>query len=132
MASKRKGKPAPKREPTREELAHDKERAKQGWKREKRPDIEKWEAGVEVSGSFMELRDGQFGKLLDLRDEEGVVRTYGAPTMLAGLLKNVESGTDIMIECVGKMRTSKGQDAWDFRLYTRDGEGSASDEDTPF
>lgn len=133
MASKKAKPKAAKREATPEEKAHDKQRQKEGWKRQQRADIEKWEPGMEVSGVFLELRPGSMGQLVDLRDEEGKLRTYGAPTILASLLKPFDKGTEVLIECVGKIRNAKNQETWDFRIYTREGaDTGTSDDDTGF
>ena len=135
MAGKKKTEKVTKPERSPEEIRHDKERQKEGWARRERPGISKWDAGVEVMGTLVEVRPSQFegNVLIDLKDPDGKIVTYGGPAILKDLLKGIDIGAEILIECLGKIKTRKGQEAWDFRVYEREGsKGPVSDDDVPF
>jgi hypothetical protein len=91
-----------------------------GWKRIQRSgEIEKWLEGRTVVGVFRELRDGQFGPLLDLTDRDGRRVTFGVPTILKSFLDEVPPGTEIRITCKGKVPLKNGKEAWDFDVEQR-------------
>jgi hypothetical protein len=47
--------------------------------------------------------------------------TWGCPTILHGKLKDIPKGVVVRIECLGKVRTKSGFDAWNFAVYEDDG-----------
>lgn len=82
-------------------------------------EIHKWEIGMVVQGALVGMRPGNLGTLVDIKDEEGEIITYGCPTILRNLLEPINKGDDILIYCSGKKASTKGQDTWVFRLYSK-------------
>lgn len=92
------------------------------WKEEdevQQAEIEGWDEGKEIEGTFLELRDGSVGKLFDVQDWQGKLHTVGAPTILARLLKPVQAGDFIRVLCTGQVQNAKGQDTWTFRFWRK-------------
>lgn len=96
---------------------------KRGFKsRGDRLPIQKWEVGKVVEGVFLKMK-----KLPDRGDKKGghifyleiggVRECYGAPAILTGMLEEIGAGESVVIACVGKVPSSRGQDAWDFRVF---------------
>src|SRR5262245_9386474 len=73
----------------------------------------KWsdlKAGAVVTGKFTGVRDGKFGKLVDLqRPDDGTLVTYPAPTVLERQLAEVRVGGLVRIEYQGKVNGKAGQ-----------------------
>jgi hypothetical protein len=100
--------------------------------------IQKWEPNLVVTGVFHQLRDGQFGPLVDMTNGNGKSFTYGVPAVLASFLKEVAPGTELRITCKGKISLKSGNEAWDFSVEESAGDEADSspttgpDSDIPF
>jgi hypothetical protein len=94
----------------------------QGRREVKGAGILKWEEGMEVNGAFLGLRsiNTKFGpsELVEIGFADGTRATFGAPTILANLLRGVVYGAGITIRCLGKVATkTAGQEAWSFNVW---------------
>lgn len=95
--------------------------------------VEKWEAGLQVSGLLIETKTitTQFGegRLVTLQFKSGKRVTFGCPAVLATLLDPVGMGVPVTIRCVGKKKLENGFEAWQFKVWA---EGVDVDADIPF
>jgi|SRR6185436_2356061 len=81
--------------------------------------IEPWETGTVFVGTLTRMRKGDYGFLMDVRDESGKLRTFGVPTILSSRLEGVPTGAFVRIECTGSVDTGKGNPAKTFRVHVR-------------
>lgn len=98
---------------------------RRGWEKVERGAIEKWEKGMEVEGTFIEVRAGSVGFLVDV-EVEGEHATYGCPTILRSKLQGFDEGDGVLIICTGKIKVAgskKGNDAWNFEVFRKGGNG---------
>jgi hypothetical protein len=85
--------------------------------------VNAWEAGEVVEGFFLGLtaaRNEDSSPVIRIQTVEGLVR-YWTPTILESKLADVEPGTAVIIECLGKTAPIKSRKtiAWDFKVYTK-------------
>src|SRR5207249_474450 len=90
-----------------------------GWEPVTTGGIEKWEEGKVVVGVLVKIKEGQFGDLVQLRTEEGAIRTFGCPAILADRLGAALPGEQLYVACRGKITLKSGQEAWDFAVMRR-------------
>lgn len=103
--------------------------AEHGWEDVDAGDVEKWESGVTVLGTFLRLKEGSLerqdggkAKLLMVRDQvSGKARVFGCPAILEGMLEDFQPGDGIYIACLGKTRDTAGtrkygNKAWAFQV----------------
>lgn len=78
--------------------------------------IERWEewTGRTVEGVITAYRDNANGRLFDVEDAEGNVRTFGVKTALEEPLKQAPVGTPCRITCKGTVRGKSGREYLDF------------------
>jgi hypothetical protein len=87
-------------------------------------DVNQMEEGETVEGIYLGLtppRNEESSPVLRIQTVDGVVR-YWAPTILESKLADVEGGSAVIIECLGKTRaikSRKGSMAWDFKVYVK-------------
>lgn len=106
---------------------------REGWgaNRSQRLEILKWEVGKVVSGKVTTLKklpdsnEKKGGFIFYIETEEGRV-CYGAPAILHGAMDEIiteHGGFDGLfwrIECIGKVPSRRGQEAWNFDVRTRE------------
>jgi len=82
-------------------------------------EIEGWETGTLFMGTLIRMRKGDYGFLLDARDDAGVMHTFGCPSMLASHLEGVAGGSYVRIECTGEKDTGKKSPMKTFKVTVR-------------
>ena len=81
--------------------------------------------GETVEGIYLGLtpaRNEDSSPVIRIETAEGTKR-YWAPTILESKLADIEGGTAVIIECLGKTRpvkSRKGSLAWDFRVFVKE------------
>ena len=92
-----------------------------GWVPVQTSSVVAWQAGQREVGAFVELRDSSFigddgvpAKQLVLLQDDGIELVLRCPAVLQRKLIGVEPGTELLVECLGKVRTRAGRQAWDF------------------
>lgn len=88
--------------------------------------IQKWGAGVVIMGTFENMKklpdnkDKKGGHIFYFTDEDGQRQCYGAPAILAEALEGFEQGDFFRVECIGKVPSNKGNDAWNFDVRVKE------------
>jgi hypothetical protein len=99
-------------------------KAPKGYRHVERPGISKWEDGLEVQGTLMGVREVRPNNFLVDFKIEGSRQTFGCPTILRDILRDVEEEAALIVRCKGKITTGTGQEAWDFDVFA-EGESEA-------
>lgn len=84
-----------------------------------------WEKGTVVVGTFeglnetsFENEDGSKAMTATFENADGTF-VYWTPAILKNRLSSVPVGTEVRVECMGKIRTRSGRQAWDFTVHRR-------------
>lgn len=88
-------------------------------------DAQSWDRGVTVTGDYLgmnessfENEDGTKAIITTFETEEGEV-SFWTPAILRRRLEAVTVGTTVRVECLGKVRTRSGRNAWDFKVMRK-------------
>lgn len=88
-------------------------------------DAQSWDRGVTVQGEFVgmaessfENEDGTKATIASFLTTTGEV-SYWTPAILKRRLSEIEPGDEVRVECLGKVRTRNGRNAWDFKVHVR-------------
>lgn len=85
-------------------------------------EVEKWEAGKEVEGRFVQIIPKQkedSSPVLVIDTEDGV-RQFWCPTILHSRFVGIQADKDVLILCTGqnvKTKRKGGSLAWGFRVW---------------
>ena len=97
-----------------------KKSAHSGYEKHERPGLSKWAKGKVVEGVFKGWGRGQYKSPIVRFEVEGKTVAYGCPTYLESHLTDLAVGTQVRIECMGKLIGKGGaekNDPWDFEVY---------------
>lgn len=88
-----------------------------GYEGVERTNIEKWETGMEVEGTFLMLEQSKqpgYSPIAKIREKgTGRVRKFGTPADLQYRLEGLPEKTEVFIRCTGKVPGTR-EDEWRF------------------
>lgn len=74
------------------------------------------EKGQVLQGELVNKRDGQYGKVFDIRTDDGEEKTVFGTTILEDKMQSASIGDEVRITFLGHMETNTGRNAKNFKV----------------